>query len=87
MSSFIENLKLDKIIRAAATVKTGSGIAALNLALVFAGFVVALTATEGILEWVLAILIFICWQAFAVFAVYMTRQNPSQKEIKVKTKQ
>ncbi|MFH1381832.1 MAG: hypothetical protein ABIH70_02965 [Chloroflexota bacterium] len=74
-SSPIKATTLDKIIKAAATVKTKSGLAALTLVLLFLCFFFALLLTKELLQWVLSILTLACLIGFAFFAVITTRED------------
>jgi len=76
----------DKIIKAAANVKTKSNIAALNLVLVFLAFIFILFIIDGILKWALTILIFICWQAFAIYVVREAKQTARADDCKIATR-
>lgn len=81
----IEPTRLDKIIRSVGAVKTKGGFAALNLILVFSFGVGALMFASDMdnRKLGLIVLIFLCWQGFAVFAFKIL---PHSKEFKEKQK-
>ncbi len=60
----------DKVIKAAASVKTRGGFAALNLVLVFLAFLFVLFLMTGLDRMILGILMFLLWQGFAVFVLF-----------------
>ena len=66
----IEPTPLDKILRSVSAVKTKGGFAALNLILVFSfGIGVLIFASDmDNRKLGLVVLIFLCWQGFAMFA-------------------
>ena len=67
----ISNAPFDRVIRAVAAVRTKGGFAAWNLlfiAIVFGSILLFGTNIGGNQMWII-IAFFVCWQAFAVFAL------------------
>ena len=70
----------DKVIKAASGVKTKRGLVALNLVLLFLGFVFVLFLTNGVDRLVLAILVLVLWAGFGALAVLGVRQGSGEGE-------
>ena len=85
MPSILDNLKLDKIIRAAAAVKTRTGLAALTLVLLFGMFWIVIVSTVGEMQWVLSLLVLLMFGIFAYLTVFV--KDITVREDKVKTKE
>jgi len=71
----VEPSPFDKIIKAASTVSTRTGLAALYLVLGFLAFVFVLFLTTGRDRMILAVMIFAVLTVFAVFAVLATHRG------------
>ena len=78
----IEPTSLDKILRSVGAVKTKGGFAALNLILVFSfGIGVLMFASNmDISKMILTILVFLCWQGFAIYAFVKLPHSSEVKE-------
>ncbi len=65
----IEPTSLDKILRAVGAVRTKGGIAALDLILVFAfgSGVLLIGSNMDISKVILVLIVFVCWQASAIY--------------------
>ncbi|MBI2166162.1 MAG: hypothetical protein HYU29_07155 [Chloroflexi bacterium] len=63
-----------KVIKALVATKTKNGLAALNLGLVFVAFFTVILLMTGRDRMVLAILMVVLWQGYAVFALLHTAE-------------
>ena len=75
----------DKVIKAASTIKTNNGLAALYLILGFLLMLSVLFLTAGIDRMILTILIFLIWTAFAALTVMKKSREESDINAPKKT--
>lgn len=84
MSAMPEPSGWEKVIRAASSVKTRSGLAALVLVLLFFMFWIVIVITAGLLQWVLSLLVLSMFGIFAYLVVFV--KDITVREDKVKNK-
>lgn len=69
----------DKFLRAVSTVRTRGALAALTLMLLFFSFWLVVVITTDAFRWVLSLLIIVSLIGFAIFAVFITKENGKTK--------